>query len=272
MRLVRCLLLASSSAGCFFSLPDHATPGNADAGAGSGDGAAGTSDGSAPDYPATVRQDGPLAYYRLDDTVGSHVAADTAGHNDGTYDGNARLGAPGLLVGSTDTAVWFDGSSSVHTPIVPAGDFTLEALVRLDAIDPGAGGGGYEAAILSAEKYLTSGFRFGVINDNSLRFWCNESGCPDTANHVSTAAGSIAVGTTHHIAATFAGGAVTLFVDGDRKTAGPVPMMVSTQPLDIASAHGSAYFEGTIDEVAVYPRALPDDRIRAHAVAAGLAR
>ena len=59
-------------------------------------------------YRATVLADGPLAYYRLDDT--GSVAKDEVGAHDGTYTGKPSR-VPGAIAGESNGAASFDGTA-----------------------------------------------------------------------------------------------------------------------------------------------------------------
>jgi len=64
------------------------------------------------DYASTVLSDSPLAYYKLGETSGT-VATDSSGQGkNGTYVNGVSLGAPGPLVGVTNYAASFNGTSA----------------------------------------------------------------------------------------------------------------------------------------------------------------
>ena len=73
-----------------------------------------------------------------------------------------------------------------------------------------------------------------------------------------------------HIAVTFDGSTVRLYFDGAQvgTTTSVTVLDDNAQPFQIAAGNNRAFFDGTIDEVAVYDYALPADRIDAHHAAA----
>jgi hypothetical protein len=80
-------------------------------------------------------------------------------------------------------------------------------------------------------------------------------------------AGLIAPGHTYHVVATYDGTSQRLFIDGVDVASAPVTGSIARRrdSLDIGSDGGSrGSFRGTIDEVAVYARALAPERVRAH--------
>ena len=78
------------------------------------------------------------------------------------------------------------------------------------------------------------------------------------------------VGTVHHVAVTKTGSTVRLYVDGSLNATKTLAGSIAThgRPLRIGMRDGSKPFGGTIDEVAIYDRALSSTRIQAHAAAA----
>ncbi len=89
-------------------------------------------------YAGLIVTNGPIAYYRLDETSGT-IAHDAVGGNDGTYF-NTTLGVPGYSVLDADTAVSFAGVDSYVGNIsgtainfVGHTNFTLEAWVNAPA-------------------------------------------------------------------------------------------------------------------------------------------
>ena len=79
----------------------------------------------------------------------------------------------------------------------------------------------------------------------------------------------------HHIAGTYDGAALQVYLDGDLETAdgglratGALGNYDTVHGLGIGGGFvDGAGFKGTIDEVAVYSKALPASRIREHFVA-----
>ena len=67
-------------------------------------------------YKATILADGPLAYYRLNETSGT-VAHDISGNgNNGVLSGVSSYGVFGLIYGGSDTAISFTASGAVTPP------------------------------------------------------------------------------------------------------------------------------------------------------------
>src|SRR5215469_4603753 len=87
-------------------------------------------------YSQLILNNGPLDYLRLDEASGT-VAHDISGNNlNGTIAGTVTYSQPGAIVGDSDTALKFDGTSAKITmpsgsSVVGYGKLTLEAWVKL---------------------------------------------------------------------------------------------------------------------------------------------
>ncbi len=193
---------------------------------------------------------------RLGDASGGCV--DAVGGAAGTYTNAPTLGAAGLIASDpTNTSVNFDGTndhvSFADRAAFDRGDvFTLEAWIYMDAIgrfngimDKGSG------------AYV---FRVGTDNRLLLR----RNSVQDIVKSTIT----LAANTLYHVVATKNGATVKLYVNGVDVT-GTVTnsTMVNTSiAFNIAAADAGStdFFDGRIDEVAVYPTALSAARVLAH--------
>ena len=230
----------------------------------------GAGGGSSNQYAASVMADGPIAYYRLGDAA-PPIAVDASGHgHDATYMRGVALGAQGALVGDTDTAAHFDGSNDN----IDAGDgvfdfagtaaFTLEAWVLPDTVDVE-----YQA-IFSKEDDGPAGRQgyFLSLNYATLRFIRNANGAWDLS-----AGGALAAGVFSHVAVTFDGFTMLLYLNGLEVAGGSADkaMIDNGQPLFIGERTlygGIDSLLGTIDEVALYDKALPATKLNEHIAAA----
>jgi hypothetical protein len=82
----------------------------------------------------------------------------------------------------------------------------------------------------------------------------------------------IAAGVWTHVAATYNGTTMRLYVNGTERASRALaaPVDVVTGRLYMGSSDGYDYFRGRLDEVATYPAALSAERVAAHrAIAAG---
>ncbi len=214
-------------------------------------------------YTAAVLADGPVAYWRLGEAAGT-TAFDASDHGaTGTYLNGVVLGQLGALAEDADTAAGFDGVDdhvSFANPV--ADDFTIEVWVKTTATSL-TGGQAFEGngLVWSDVHGVANDWVLAVLNDRVAFF----TGNPDT-----TISGTTLIndGNYHHIVATrVRGGDKQLYVDGELQVSGPTNnSALNANPLIEVGGNtlDSHYFNGTLDEVAVYDHALSLDRIVAH--------
>jgi hypothetical protein len=222
-------------------------------------------------YPATAVGYGPAGYWRLDETAGS-VAHDYVGGNNGAYS-NAVLNQPGYNALDLNRAVKFGPGLNSYVA-VPSIDFasrsnaafTVEAWVKGTAqssdagiVTKGTGGGGEQFNLDTGAS--SRRFRFFVRDAGGGAHLANGTVGPD--------------GAWHHLVGVCdqARSNVLLYVDGVLNASGSIDpgtgLLASDRPMTIGSRQGGSgpynnQFSGTIDEVAVYPRALTAAEIQAH--------
>jgi len=200
---------------------------------------------------------GLVSYWRLGESSGP-AAADGKGTNPGTYTGGFALGLAGAIAGDKDTAVSLNGSTGyVNVPdsaSLAVGDsFSVEAWVKRGAVSTTSN------QVIASKQSGSWVLMFDPSNELVLR----QSGVADvtysTAKLTDTAS-------WHHVAATKSGAAVHLYIDGTDVT-GPITnqtMSDNTQPLVIGQSSGGAFYQGELDEVAVYAGALPAATVSQH--------
>jgi uncharacterized repeat protein (TIGR01451 family) len=207
-------------------------------------------------YPTAVLADNPVAYYRLDEAVGSTVAMDASGRgHSGAYERSPVLGMPGLINDPSDTAVDFTNgdvaipnATDLNFVNVP---FTIEAWVK------GAQGSTYQRVFDKIVAGQATGYGLDLAG-NSIRVL----GCSNFSPQV-----QLSATTAYHVVAVSDGGGTgSVYLDGTLLASGPYAACASY----VGSAHigvandGEAQFAGVIDEVAVYNYALSSARILAH--------
>jgi hypothetical protein len=220
-------------------------------------------------YASVVLADRPQGYWRLDETRGSRAQnlGSLGTQADGSYQEQPRQGLDGVLPGALDHAVEFRqvASQKIDVPYqsgLNPRDFTVELWARLD------GGSGYRSPLTSRGNLPQTGFLLYATPGNSWEFWTG-SGVQATWNIVRGSA--VELGSWTHLVGTYdsASQQQVLYVNGievGRINAVYTPNDV--HPLRIgggaSEGPGSYFFEGAIDEVAVYDQALSADRIAAH--------
>jgi hypothetical protein len=243
-------------------------------------------------YSQAIIGSGPIGYWRLGETSGAALdSASTAGAQNGTYAGflasNLGQGGPRPtdlivaqpLVGfeADNHAPRFAGNADGGNDVVTIPDpgvfnfaatriFTLEAWVNGPAaqegggpiVAKGTGGGGEQFAV-------------DVVNGN-YRFYGWDGGTPNNAVVANASVGPD--NTWQHVVAVLdqPAGRMKIYVNGiERGTQTPRPTLVNTShEVSIGARKGSGgpsydlNFDGRIDEVAIYNRALSPAEILAH--------
>lgn len=200
---------------------------------------------------------GLVGWYRFEETSGN-VAADSTGlGRDGLYVGLPTLGAPSNGLPQMGAAVDFSGSNHVQIPGLydRSPGVSIAAWAKLDISDASG------ADIVSLGDCFTIRLQDG--SPSILARFYNGSSWP-----VAAANQSIANPGWHHYTAVLSPvGTITLYVDGYEAAsaaAGPVSYLGLGANTRIAS-HGngqSTYdFDGRIDDVRVYNRALPPEEV-----------
>ena len=207
------------------------------------------------DYAGVVIADGPAGYWRMDDASGT-VASALAGPA-GRYLGAFRLGALGAVSGNAAVAL-LGSTGYISVPDAAALDtadtFTLEAWVKRGAIGRSQG--------LFAKGPRSYQFYFDATNRLVLR----QTGIGEIAR---TTVALTDRTTFHHIAVTKSGSAVHLYVDGVDRTSAVTNRVLTNTTSALALGSGSGTLNGTLDEVAVYNRALDAAAIARRKAAAG---
>ena len=213
-------------------------------------------------YAATVLADEPAAYWRLGETTGA-TANDKRGTSPGVYRGGAALGRPGALAGP-DPAVELDGVNDtvriLDAPALNSTDaLTVETWLKPTSLPASS------ATILRKDGQM----QVRLMANGSLRVRLWKGG---DAVEIASSAGTVAAGVWQHVALTFDGTTMRVFVDGTPRASRALdaPVDLAPAPLTLGSSYESYdWLAGSLDEVAVYRHALSNERLLAHAVAAG---
>jgi hypothetical protein len=229
----------------------------------------------APAYDQLVQAEGPLAYWRLNEpqlpalAVALNVGGLGATAN-GTYFNGAFGGQPGAIAGDTDTAATFDGvNDKIDVPFnagLNTAAYTFECWAKL------IGGAGNHRSPISSRDDTPAGtphgFIFYATPADVWEFWTGQG----DSWHTQTGP-SVAYDTWTHLVGTFDGTNKLFYVNGELVAAAaratPALSFLNTaRPLRIGGGAtegaGNYFFNGDIDEVAVFNAALSPDRVYAH--------
>ena len=202
-------------------------------------------------YRSAVVADQPTGYWRLGETEwGAAVAAIGA---PGAYTGGVTLAAEGALAGDPDPAAEFDGTS---------GEVLLDA-AALRATGTLEGWFNWSGIVALRDNTSGNGWILGL--NASGRLACR--GGSGSRQAVSAVTVASLAGAWHHLAVTKAGGIVSCYLDGQRVASiAGVPDADSQPPWHVMNngTVSEQYSRGQADEIAIYPRALAGDEIKAH--------
>ena len=230
-------------------------------------------------YSEAVTAADPIAWWRLSESGGTTLADVSGYQNNGSYPAGVTLGVPGAVAGlaggDVDTGASFDGTGSAVVPPSDTldalvGDFTIETWVR-----PGSNASSVPLLAKAAADGTTVGdlpaLLYGVVLDAggtvSMRLRLVEDGdgdeigeegldeLPDITRDVMVQA-PLAAGPSgwSHVAATYDGTAMRIYVNGALAASQPAEGVVESgpeQPVTIAGLQ-SSFYTGALDEMALY--------------------
>ncbi len=210
-------------------------------------------------YESVVKEDAPKGYWRLGEPSGTEAKDASGNAQNGTYKNTPTLGVAGAIGLDSNTAASFASASKQWVSVpdsatLDLGDvLTYEAWVKRASTGTGQtildkGGGSLIVRFLANNKILVR--RNGVANI-----------CESTVAITDTTS-------WHHIVVTKNGATVKIYIDGVDVT-GTVTnsTLVNTSVvlgIGAADAGSEEFFNGSIDEAAVYGTALSKARVEAH--------
>ncbi len=234
-------------------------------------------------YSDAVRADSPDYRWRFDEASGTS-AVDTGGNDDLTLLPDATRNVAGAMSTDTDTATRFAGSTATNT--VPAQpnfwgpgpqSFSLEAWVNTTST---AGGQiiGFGNSNTGRSSANTSDRKLYMTADGTVHLGVR----PDFGTRVTVhSAAGLNDGNWHHLVGTLGPDGLRLYVDGTLAAANATVTeaqvfwgywRVGGDRLALwPDAPAQEAISATLDEVAVYPRALTAARVAAHWTASGRA-
>jgi hypothetical protein len=217
-------------------------------------------------YRDVILADNPIMYWRLGETSGTIAYDESANHRDASYINNPLLGFRGAIANDTNTSVGFNGFNQWVGWIPTSsyfGAFTVEAWVKEKQIRPVETF--FDTRTKTAE--FSFDFKFDTLAGKEIHFdvgdgtkWLSTSSVPfDFKRNV-----------WYYIAAVVTRRGATYYVDGSAigsVTYRGIPLLFdATHKVEVGTntRYDSEWFDGAIDEVAVYDYALTADQIAAH--------
>lgn len=234
----------------------------------------GGAEAQADSYPSTVLADEPVAYYRFEDPAGSWTFTNAV--TPGAFDGSVTFDDLGAWpkfeqAGISTQSVGFhlytpEGGvaqrSHLEVPYAPelnpTGPFTIEFWARVTSWSTGT------RCIVGNVSSFNDGWWFRQEAGTSPRWLYVQNG-----GGIFMAAGNITKNEWAHLAVTYNGTKVLFYANGDEKwsSEGTVPSVNTSLPLCVGGTpllSGEEFFDGNVDELAIYAKALTADQLKLH--------
>lgn len=206
-------------------------------------------------------ESGLVGYWGLDDGSGTSATDSSTNGNTGTL-----TNGPTWTTGQIGGAVNFDGTDDHITAGAPTalnmtGAMTVSAWIYPETF----GGGGGKGRIIDKDGNATTGFIFAVDNvtvASGFAFMVNTTVAPRFLG----AANTITLNTWQHVTATLDGNKIaTLYKNGMKVASASVSEFPTTGSNNFViggrTTDNARNFDGSIDEVRVYNRALSADEV-----------
>lgn len=224
--------------------------------------AADADDGLSP-YARAVLSDQPIAFYRLDDKTTPTVRDATGKGNDALSVGGIALGAPGAIAGDPSTSMTFNGGNAKITAASLFDCSGTKACSFEAWVKPVKTGADYNV-MSKMDQNNSRGWLLYVDETTQLRF-------SRVDNDGGVSAGMSAQLTKdlwHHVVYTYDGVTLRLYVNANLERS--VPEMRAIGPVanpftvGFNESNQCCWFDGSIDEVAIYDKALAPSRVAEH--------
>lgn len=208
-----------------------------------------------------ARQDGLVAHFPLDGTVRDELSKTVAEASSVRW-AKDRFGAEGRAI-ELDASSTFDGSYLVAAGLALPGGRTPRTVALWLQPHPNTSDWLYRSVVGWGGN--AQGKRFGLslkrIGDKGLEVPLFTGQQADVQGDV-----GLVDGRWHHLAATFDGSVLKLYVDGTLAARGALALDTAGPELNVGRSPGSQYSEhldGLLDDLRVYGRALEADEIAA---------
>jgi hypothetical protein len=247
-------------------------------------------------YAQVVIADGPVAYWRLDEANGSSDAVDAVGSFDGTYSAGSGSFAYGVTTGipnDADPALGITGGATIQIPyaieINPPGPFTVEGWFNASSVT--AGGNDYRVPFSSMSNPYGEGPTGWLVYQTAANNW---SWWPYNGYYGAvqlTDYDQVVANQWYYLTLVYDGTTFTFYVNGAAKASGTDSSFVQNGNVPAGGAANYNYnynqgpglpdgsgntvlgqrvddafnpFSGTIDDVAIYNKALSPQQTQNH--------
>jgi hypothetical protein len=212
-------------------------------------------------YADAILANNPYAYYRLNETGGTTVQDASGNGRNGTFVNAPALNQAGALAEPGNSAVRFTASSGqyVNIPLAFGGagwsQVTVEAWINIAAATSDF------QAIVSSTGLDFVHFQAYVAGQNVVYATPNNANLPIISQSLAG---------WHHVVMTAKSGEQALYIDGTLAGSASATFtnLTGASSLRIGSGYSNRFFNGLIDEVAIYSTALTEAQIDTHYAAA----
>jgi len=204
---------------------------------------------------------GLVGHWRLDETSGTTAADSTNYGNDGTLYGGFSFDSASVSPGQVADALEFDGGNDyIDTNMASNLATSITMTMWFKSDDAGSIGNDYVAQRFITQRRASSSSRLTLgINNNRVAVYWYDGG--DALQEATT---TVAAGQWYHAAVTYDGSTVRLYINGVEDGNWPESNMAapSTDTCQIGCQYsGTRHFDGVLDDVRIYDRALCSDEI-----------
>ena len=221
-------------------------------------------------YGAGIVALSPIAYWRLGEAGGATIVDERAVQN-GTYVGVVEYSVAAIVQRSGGRAIGFNGTDAygqiLHCPAFALASYTIDFAFQADtAPAPGA-----NMVLLSKDRFPSppdGGLSIELFNHaGQLKIRGYAGGTSEAAGWIGDPNGVAAVElhTSYKVTVTVDGTGARLYLDGDEQASAPNPhgWQSNGEPIILGaySADALAKFDGVLDDVAIFDRALKPDEI-----------
>lgn len=210
-------------------------------------------------YLGATLESQPANYWRLDETTGTSATDRIAGKN-GTYTGGYTLNQTGALTasGDSDPAISLNGTTGwITTPVTLStaqlAHFSLETWIKFATAPTSTvtivGINGSVKLQLDRNRVIQASYIDGV----------------GTTHNVTGPNGNMTVGAWHHIVMIYDGSQLRVWVDGVQASGAFASPAGNANTLSIGRTSGNSdWFNGQIDDISLYTRALTPGEVQNH--------
>lgn len=210
-------------------------------------------------YYREVQRDNPILHIRFRESGGTTAYDHSGNGHHGTLQNSPVLGVAGLIPADSATAIDLEASSSQYITIPDHADLdlgdtlTIEALIQIESLPANRvilakGTNGYGLRVSSAGLLQLIKVGVAVIASSTV---------------------TLSPATAYHVVATKSGASVHLYVDGVDVTGAVTnaTLVDTSAQLEIGAENAAGFWDGILQDVALYPSVLSSTRVLAHYLA-----